>query len=87
MSKKSTEESVEHAIKSLRYLLPHYELHINKPDFETAYKMSLGALSAGKAINISKTTAPHAVSYPFTSEHGISHGHAVALTLPIFLKD
>ena len=86
LSKKSTEESVEHAIKSLRYLLPHYELHINKPDFETAYKMSLGALSAGKAINISKTTAPHAVSYPFTSEHGISHGHAVALTLSDFLK-
>ena len=86
LSKKSTDESVEHAIKSLRYLLPHYELHIHKPDFETAYKMSLGALNAGKAINISKTTAPHAVSYPFTSEHGISHGHAVALTLSDFLK-
>ena len=48
--------------------------------------MSLGALNAGRAINISKTTAPHAVSYPFTSEYKISHGHAVAITLTDFLR-
>ena len=41
---------------------------------------------AGKAINISKTTAPHAISYPFTSLFNISHGHAVSLTLEKFLK-
>ena len=86
LSKKSTKESVEYAVQSLKYLLPFYELHINNSNFKTAYKMSIGALNAGKAINISKTTAPHAVSYPFTSEHGISHGHAVALTLSDFLK-
>ena len=86
LSKKSTNESVGYATQALRYLLPFYELHINNSNFETAYKMSIGALNAGKAINISKTTAPHAVSYPFTSEHGISHGHAVALTLLDFLK-
>ena len=40
---------------------------------------------AGKAISISKTTAPHAVSYPFTSIFNISHGHAVSLTLSKFL--
>jgi len=37
---------------------------------------------AGKAINISKTTAPHAFSYSFTSKYGTPHGHAVWLTLP-----
>ena len=37
---------------------------------------------AGKAINITKTTAPHAWSYAFTSRYGIPHGHAVWLTLP-----
>jgi alcohol dehydrogenase class IV len=36
---------------------------------------------AGKAINISKTTAPHAISYALTSSYGIPHGIAVALTL------
>ena len=85
ISKKSTAESVEYSIKSLEYLLGAYETHIKKNNFESSYKMSIGALNAGKAINISKTTAPHAVSYPFTSHHGISHGHAVLLTLPDFL--
>ena len=41
---------------------------------------------SGKAINITKTTAPHAVSYPFTAHYGISHGHAVALTFNDFMK-
>ena len=47
--------------------------------------MCLSANLSGKAINISKTTAPHAVSYPFTSYFKISHGHAVSLTLEKFL--
>ena len=48
--------------------------------------MSLAANLAGKAINISKTTAPHAISYPFTSLYNISHGHAVSLFFEKFLK-
>ena len=48
--------------------------------------MSIAANLAGKAINISKTTAPHATSYPFTSLFNISHGHAVSLFLKIFLN-
>ena len=34
---------------------------------------------AGKAINISETTAGHAMSYKLTSLFGVSHGHAAAL--------
>ena len=37
---------------------------------------------AGKAINISETTAAHAMSYKITSLYGTSHGHAVSLCLP-----
>ena len=48
--------------------------------------MCLAANLSGEAISISKTTAPHAVSYPFTSIYNISHGHAVSLTLNKFLK-
>lgn len=40
---------------------------------------------AGKAINVTKTTAPHALSYRITSEFGLAHGHAVAVTLGAFL--
>jgi alcohol dehydrogenase class IV len=48
--------------------------------------MSEAANLAGKAINISKTTAPHAASYPFTSIYNISHGHAVSLFFENFMK-
>ena len=48
--------------------------------------MCLAANLSGEAINITKTTAPHALSYPFTAHFGISHGHAVSLTLNDFLK-
>jgi len=40
-----------------------------------------GAYWAGKAINISKTTASHALSYKMTSLFDVPHGHAVAITL------
>ena len=48
--------------------------------------MSIASNLAGKAISISKTTAPHAASYPFTSLFNISHGHAVSLFFEKFFK-
>ena len=43
--------------------------------------MLLAANLAGKAIDISKTTAPHAMSYKLSTMFEISHGHAVALCM------
>jgi alcohol dehydrogenase class IV len=40
-----------------------------------------GAHLAGRAINISKTTASHAMSYQLTTRYGTPHGVAAALTL------
>ena len=48
--------------------------------------MSIASNLAGKAISISKTTAPHATSYPFTSLFNISHGHAVGLFFENFFS-
>jgi alcohol dehydrogenase class IV len=48
--------------------------------------MAMGAHLAGKAINITKTTAPHALSYPLTAWFGVPHGQAVSLTLAHFLE-
>ena len=53
---------------------------------KNATEMSIAANLAGKAISISKTTAPHAASYPFTSLFDISHGHAVSLFFERFFK-
>jgi alcohol dehydrogenase class IV len=36
---------------------------------------------AGQAIDIARTTAPHALSYILTTDFGVTHGHAVAMTL------
>ena len=79
VSKKSNEQSVEYASKSLRVSINSYISFLNDPNLKNAAEMSIASNLAGKAISISKTTAPHAVSYPFTSLFNISHGHAVGL--------
>lgn len=86
ISVKSNNISLHHAKKSLKISLGNYLNFIKRPNFYNSSNMSIAAMLAGKAINISKTTAPHAVSYPFTSHFNISHGHAVSLTLEKFLK-
>ena len=40
--------------------------------------MLLAANIAGKAINVTQTTAGHAMAYKITTLYGLSHGHAVA---------
>ena len=85
MSRKSNEDSVEFAKKSLNLSLKNFTNFVSKPSHENTCAMSLAANLSGKAISISKTTAPHAVSYPFTAIFNISHGHAVSLTLNKFM--
>lgn len=46
-----------------------------------ALRILQAANLAGKAINISKTTAAHAMSYGLSTMFGIAHGHAAALCL------
>jgi len=43
--------------------------------------LALGATLAGAAIDLTRTTAAHALSYPLTARLGIPHGLAVALHL------
>ena len=86
ISKKSTPQSINFARKSLDISLKYYLDYLKKPNFENTSAMCLATNLSGKAISISKTTAPHAISYPFTSLYNISHGHAVSLTLEKFLK-
>ena len=86
ISMKSNDESVKFAVESLEISLKHYIRYLDEPDINNTSEMCLAANLSGKAISISKTTAPHAVSYPFTSLYNISHGHAVSLTLSKFLK-
>lgn len=86
LSKKSNNISVEYAAKSLKISANSFIPFVKKPNLKNATEMSLAANLAGRAINISKTTAPHATSYPFTFLFNLSHGHAVSLFFEKFFK-
>ena len=86
ISVRSNNTSVQFSIKSLEYSLNNYLNYINRPNSVNSKNMLLASNLSGKAIDITKTTAPHALSYPFTARFNISHGHAVSLTFTEFLK-
>ena len=83
-AKNANAESRDYAFKAMNLLFPTLsKLATNRND-ELVSKMSLGANYAGMAINISKTTAPHALSYALTSYYNIPHGRAVAFFMGKF---
>ena len=85
-SVQSTEESKLFAREAIKLILENLVAAVNDPSPTNREAMMKAANLAGKAINISKTTACHSVSYPITSYFGVPHGHACALTLSeIFL--
>lgn len=82
----STDESQRFSKEAIELGLKNLFGFVLNPSRRCKEDMLKAANLSGKAIDISKTTAPHAVSYPFTSHFGIPHGHAVALTLSDFYK-
>lgn len=85
-AKGATQESQAYSIKALQMLWKQLPLLVKSPTEELRNQVAEGAYWAGRAINISTTTAPHAFSYAFTSHYGYLHGHAVALTFPFFMQ-
>ncbi len=77
----STEESKQYAKQSIILAKGCIEDFILTSSEEAAKDMALSSNLAGKAINISRTTAAHALSYKFTSTYGLPHGHGVALSM------
>ncbi len=86
ISKKSNDDSIKFATESLKLSLNYFQNYLENSNIENATQMSLAANLSGKAINISKTTAPHATSYPFSSLFSLGHGHAVSLFFENFFK-
>ena len=78
----STEESYEYSRKTIELIMENWRNYIFDNDDEAAAQIMLGANYGGKAINITQTTAAHAMSYKITSLYGLPHGHAVAVCLP-----
>lgn len=79
----STEQSRQYSFRAVSLCAKHLRESLGEnARIEVFQDMIEAANLAGKAINISKTTAAHAWSYGITSHHGVPHGHAVWLTLP-----
>ena len=81
----STDVSKTFAGEAIKLITGNLQKAVNSPVTECRINMSVAANLAGKAINITKTTAPHAVSYSMTSHFGVPHGQAVSYTLGDFL--
>jgi len=83
---KSTIESRSYSEKALELVWHNLPSAVHQGDKLAHLNLAVGANLAGRAINIAKTTAPHALAYSFTKFYNIPHGHAVSLTLPYFLE-
>jgi len=74
----STEESKKYSAEAIRTIMANKDGYLaNDPAANAA--MLYAAHTAGKAINITQTTAGHAMCYKLTSLFKIAHGHAAAL--------
>lgn len=74
----SNDESKQYSRKAIELILEYMDSYMIG-DRESFIKMLEASNLAGKAINITQTTAGHAMCYKLTSLYGISHGHAAAL--------
>lgn len=72
-----------YSAKALELVMNNFLLFAGGSNAKSIVKnMQLASYFSGKAINIAKTTAPHAWSYYLSSHLDVSHGIAVWYTLP-----
>lgn len=81
----ATKESREYSRQALNTLMFNMKDYLANKDDGNA-QMLEASNYAGKAINITQTTAAHAMSYKLTSLYGIPHGRAVFMCLPFIWK-
>ena len=79
----STEESYEYSRRAVELIMENWRKYIFENEDEAAARIMLAANYGGRAINITQTTAAHAMSYKITSLYKLPHGHAVAVCLPL----
>lgn len=74
----ATSESRELSKQAIQLLLPGKDSYLRN-EAEGNEAMQRAAYLAGKAINITQTTAGHAMAYGLTTRYGLPHGQAVAM--------
>lgn len=78
----SNKESIVYSKKAITLIKDNWEAYIFNNSEVAAEKIMEAANYAGRAINITATTAAHAMSYKITSMYHLPHGHAVAVCFP-----
>ncbi|MBQ8965713.1 phosphonoacetaldehyde reductase [Ruminococcus sp.] len=78
----STDESKAFAAQAIKLIFAAKDGYLANTD-EGNSDMLKAANIAGKAINITATTAGHAMCYKLTSDFGLAHGHASALCVKV----
>lgn len=84
-SRRATKESRDYARRALALLWPAVT-RAGTPGPARRSALMAGAHWAGRAINISRTTAAHAFSYDLTIRYGVPHGLACMLNLPWLVR-
>ena len=82
----SCEESAAFSLESVRLLRADLVDSVLAPTLRNRAAMQRAANLSGRAINLAKTTACHAISYQMTAAFGVPHGAAVFLTLPAMFR-
>ena len=80
-SRRSDEDSKIHAFLAITGVLDNLKAYLDG-DLHAADEMLDASYQSGKAIQMTTTTAAHAMSYMLTKTMGLAHGHACMLTLP-----
>lgn len=81
-AKKATNYSKKIALQAIALCRDNIIKAVNSQEYEANENMSKASNLSGQAINITRTTAAHALSYKMTSKYNIPHGHAVGLCMP-----
>ncbi len=81
-SVKSSVDSERYAWDCLRYLMDYRKASTIGAKYDILARASL---DGGCAIGMTRTTLAHALSYPLTIHHDVSHGIACAVFLPAVL--
>lgn len=81
-SVRSSEESGALSRRAIELMMKYQTAYLLGSSDEANGQIMLAANLAGQAINLTTTTAAHAMSYKLTTVHGLPHGHAVAVCLP-----
>ena len=77
----STDMSKHYAVQAIDGIKSNWEEYIFENTADSAANIMEAANLAGRAINITATTAAHAMSYKITSMYHFPHGHAVAVCM------